>query len=187
MHQPSEVTVLVVDDDPDVTTFLATILEDAGMQVMTAHDGFEALDRLREKIPDVISLDLVMPGKSGVRVLHELRKHPAWSRIPVLVVSGHTRDEAVKRDLATVLADTTISGPSLYLEKPVTPEKYLDAVCRVAGVEIQRPPEQVRAPERSAETLRHELEALLRNADESSLRAALEALRSPVGAGGPKK
>ena len=66
MRQATEVTVLVVDDDPDVTTFLGTILGDAGMHVVTAHDGHEALDRLQEFTPDLISLDLVMPGKSGV-------------------------------------------------------------------------------------------------------------------------
>jgi len=174
MRETRDVTVLVVDDDPDVTTYLATILEDAGMQVMTAHDGAAALERLAERTPDLISLDLVMPGKSGIRLLHELRKHPAWARVPVIVVTGHARDELVKRDLASVLADSSISGPSLYLEKPVTPQKYLDAVCQATGAAPSAGPT---APGPASE-LRTELESLLRNADEATLAAALAALKA---------
>ena len=176
MRRPEEVCVLVVDDDADVATFLATILEDAGMRVVTAHDGFAALDRIRESPPDLISLDLVMPGKSGIRLLHELRKHADWSRIPVIIVSGHTRDEAVRHDLARVLAESTISGPSVYLEKPVTPQKYVEEICRILEVE----PAPTRPPEDRTSELRHQVEAALGSADESTLQAILATLR-PTG------
>lgn len=176
MRRPEEVRVLVVDDEPDILTFLATILEDAGMRVVTAHDGFEALDRIREAPPDLISLDLVMPGKSGIRLLHELRKHADWSRIPVIIVSGHARDEAVRRDLASVLAESTISGPSVYLEKPVTPQKYVEEICRI--LEVERAPGS--PPEDRTSDLRHEVEAALGSADEDTLAAILATLR-PAG------
>jgi CheY-like chemotaxis protein len=180
MRKPADVTVLVVDDDPDVTVFLATILEDAGMRTVMAHDGFEALERIRESPPDLISLDLVMPGKSGIRLLHELRKHSEWSRIPVIIVTGHARDEAVKSDLAKVLEDSTISGPSVYLEKPVTPEKYVEQICRILAVETATPPTR---EDRGAK-LRRELENALRSADEQTLEAMLEALKVGAGKGG---
>jgi CheY-like chemotaxis protein len=190
MRTLEEITVLVVDDDPDVTTFLGTILEDAGMHVVTAQDGFAALDRLREKAPDLISLDLVMPGKSGIRLLHELRKHAEWSRIPVLIVTGHARDETVKRDLAGVLSESSISGPSLYLEKPVTPEKYLVHVCRTLGIEP--PAEHDGTGVDHDQTLRVEAEALLRDASAEELETVLDMLRarrarSAVGAGEEKE
>jgi len=179
MKQLSDVTALVVDDDADITMFLATILEDAGMKVMTAYDGNQALERLRERIPDVISLDLVMPGKSGIRVLHELRKNPAWSRIPVLIVTGHARDPQVRRDLAEVLADSTISGPSAYLDKPVTPEKYLTHVCNAVGLQ---PPGGVAAGEDvAADALRKEAEALLHDADAGEVEEVLRLLRARHG------
>lgn len=174
MRQPEDVTVLVVDDEPDITTFLGTVLEDAGMRVVTAHDGAQALDRIREAPPDLISLDLVMPGKSGIRLLHELRKHPEWSRIPVIIVSGHARDEAVKRDLADVLKDSSISGPSVYLEKPVTPQLYLEQISLVLGVELGAGPVQ----EDRTGKLRKELESALRGADEETLKGLLEGLRA---------
>ncbi len=173
MRQASEVTVLVVDDDPDVTMFLGTILGDAGMRVVTAHDGHEALERLQEVTPDLISLDLVMPGKSGVRLLHDLRKHPSWQRIPVIIVTGHARDEKVRGDLDQVLAESAISGPSCYLEKPVTARAYLEHVCRVVGV---TPPgtQAGQGPDR----LKRELAGLLAEADEESLARAIEALKA---------
>jgi CheY-like chemotaxis protein len=173
MRQTGDVTVLVVDDDPDVTTFLGTILGDAGMKVVTAHDGREALERLEEVTPDLISLDLVMPGKSGVRLLHDLRKHPTWQRIPVIIVTGHARDAKVRGDLDQVLAESAISGPSVYLEKPVTPRAYLEHVCRVVGV---TPPGATAAA--GPERLKHELAGLLADADEESLARAIEALKA---------
>ncbi len=176
MRQPKDVTVLVVDDDPDITTFLGTILEDAGMNVSTAHDGDSALDRIREAPPDLISLDLVMPGKSGIRLLHELRKHPRWSRIPVLIVTGHGRDEAIRRDLSEVLAESTISGPSLYLEKPVTPEKYLAAVCGTLKIEL--PGVAAAQADARRSELREEVEELLASADEAEVREVLRLLRA---------
>jgi CheY-like chemotaxis protein len=176
MREPHDVIVLVVDDDPDVTTFLGTILEDAGMRVVTAHDGASALDRMREVRPDLISLDLVMPGKSGIRLLHDLRKNADWSRIPVLIVTGHARDETVRRDLAAVLADSSISGPSLYLEKPVTPGTYLAHVCETLG--IQRAESAPCGPTTDPETLRCEAESLLRDANPEELESVLRMLRA---------
>ena len=173
MRAASEVSVLVVDDDPDVVLFLSSILEDAGMKVETANDGIGALERIRAHPPDLISLDLVMPGASGVRVLHELRKHPQWSRIPVLIVSGHTRDATVKRDLDDILSDSTISGPSVYLEKPVTPQKYLEQVCRILKVECTPTPVAVDARER----MRGEVARLLDAADPEVLEQVLEHLK----------
>lgn len=175
-RQPKDVTVLVVDDDADITTFLGTILEDAGMKVSTAHDGDAALRRIREAPPDLISLDLVMPGKSGIRLLHELRKHPQWSRIPVLIVTGHARDEAIRKDLSEVLSESAISGPSLYLEKPVTPENYVAAVCSTLKLHLA----DGRAPEAltTRAEMRAEVEELLATADEDEVREVLRLLRS---------
>jgi CheY-like chemotaxis protein len=182
MRKPSDVTVLVVDDDPDVVTFLTSVLEDAGFNVAAATNGLAALERLRQgPLPDLISLDLVMPGHSGIKVLHDLRKHHEWSRIPVMVVSGHSREPEVRRGLDDLLADSTISGPSLYLEKPVTAQKYVEAVCHILALEsIAEAPTGGRA-----EQLRSELSSLLEGADSEALEAALRALRATSQRGQP--
>ena len=62
-------TVLVVDDEEDVRKFLSMALKEAGFNVVTANDGFEALDQVKKQKPDLISLDLVMPKRSGGQVL----------------------------------------------------------------------------------------------------------------------
>lgn len=120
-------TVLIVDDEEDVRKFLKAALDDAGFNVVTACDGFEALNVIREQIPDLISLDLVMPGKSGVAFYNDLIKHKQWSRIPVMVVTGHARDETGRADLG----ELTMTGPGVYLEKPVRPEDYIASVRQI--------------------------------------------------------
>jgi len=169
-RRPSDVTVLVVDDEVDIATYLASVLEDAGMEVVVAHDGDQALEEVARRPPDLISLDLVMPGRSGVKVLRELRRRREWSRIPVIIVTAHARDPKIRGDLDEVLAESTLTGPSLYLEKPVTPRSYLESVCRVLGVE---PPTEEGDPE----GLREEALDLLQNADAETLRDVLSQLR----------
>jgi len=173
-RRPQDVTVLIVDDEVDITNYLGTVLTDAGMQVLIAHDGDEALDVLRSRVPDLISLDLVMPGKSGIRVLVELRRHRVWSRIPVIIVTAHARDPRIQRDLASALADSTMVGPSLYLEKPVTPQSYLQSICAIVGVEATIEPDMAGD---SNGALRDEARKLLDAADAATLEAVLDQLR----------
>jgi hypothetical protein len=80
--------ILVVDDEEDVRTFLITVFEDAGAEVISAADGDTAITMAREHQPDLISLDLSMPGKDGVDTFVELRKTAETQEIPVCVVSA---------------------------------------------------------------------------------------------------
>ena len=116
--------ILVVDDEADVRSFLKAALIEAGFEVITAEDGFLALEEVRKQLPDLISLDLVMPKKSGAKFYHELTKKKEWSKIPVIIVTGHARDELGKADLK----ELTMSGPGVYLEKPVKPDNYIAAI-----------------------------------------------------------
>lgn len=166
-----DMTVLVVDDELDIALYLSSVLEDAGLRVRVANDGREALDMVAEEPPDLISLDLVMPGTSGVRVLHELRRRREWSRIPVIVVTAHARDPEVRGDLTEVLADSSLAGPSLYLEKPVTAKRYLTSVCRVLGVEPETDDRD------DPDALRREAEDLLDGADPAVLAEVVARLR----------
>ena len=176
MARPSERRVLVVDDEEDVITFLTMALEDAGFQTESAYSVDEALEKVKVSPPDCISLDMVMPGKSGIVLFHELHKNPAWAKIPVLFVTGHAKDERVKGDLdaAASLAQSTMSGPATYLEKPVTAEKFVRAVAAAAGVELPEGGEG----EPSPTDLRGELERLARTADPDALAEALRLLKS---------
>jgi CheY-like chemotaxis protein len=171
MVKPEEKTVLVVDDESDIVIYLQTLLQDAGFRVMTAFDGDQALRRVKEKKPDLISLDLVMPKKSGIRFFYELRKNKDWSRIPVIIVTGHARDAKVRAEMDDLFDGKTLSGPRTYLEKPVKPGDYVVLVKRELGIPAQAtaapPDDQVRA----------EAARLLQSADRDTLEAALKVLK----------
>ncbi|MGD8320900.1 MAG: response regulator [Gemmatimonadota bacterium] len=169
MIRPQDRTVLVVDDEPDVREYLAQILRDAGFRVRTASDGVEAMEMIRAERPDFISLDLVMPRKSGHKLLYELRKDRELSRIPVLIVTAHARDELGQEHLADIVDSRVIAGPGVYLEKPVKPLDYVRCVQRALGIE-ETPENGDRAG------LQEELRQRMAGAEPHALRRALEAL-----------
>ena len=97
-------SVLVIDDDPDVRGFIANSLEEQGYRVREAGDGREGLAAIERETPDLVVLDFIMPGLSGAEVARHIRaKRPDQ---PILFVSGYSETEAVKRTApdATVLA-----------------------------------------------------------------------------------
>lgn len=177
MVSPEEMTVLVVDDEPDVLNFLQEALEDAGFTVLTASDGIEAIDALKANKVDFISLDLVMPNKSGARCLYEIRKNKEWSSIPVVVVTGHARDELGRSDFEEIFSGKTISGPQVYLEKPVRAKDYVDMVKRQLGIEVVESPENNARPE----DLKKNLKDMLDGADSDTLRKIKEMLKKKGG------
>jgi CheY-like chemotaxis protein len=168
MTGPQDKTILVVDDEPNVRDYLAQILLDAGFNVVTAGDGTEAMEKIRADPPDFISLDLVMPRKSGHKLLYELQKDKVLSKIPVLIVTAHARDELGEVDLKDIVENRVIAGPGVYLEKPVKPLDYVRCVQRALGLE-ESPPDRV--------SLQEELQRVLPDAEPHALRRALEALK----------
>lgn len=88
-------SVLVIDDDPDVRGFVVTSLEEQGFRVQEASNGREGLAALERETPDLVVLDFIMPGLSGADVARQIRaSHPEQ---PILFVSGYSETEAVKR------------------------------------------------------------------------------------------
>jgi DNA-binding response OmpR family regulator len=89
------VSVLVIDDDPDVRAFIAASLEEQGYRVRVASDGRHGLAALERETPDLVVLDFIMPGLSGAEVARKIRaKRPEQ---PILFVSGYSETDAVKR------------------------------------------------------------------------------------------
>jgi CheY-like chemotaxis protein len=169
MAKASDFLVLVVDDEDDIRAYLSTALQDAGFRVTTASSGRQALEAVNRERPDFISLDLVMPGGSGIGFLHELRRHKEWSSIPVMVVTGHAQDDLGRADLTKALEGSLLVGPRTYLEKPVTPNSYVSAVCKSLGIE---PP-----PATDETDLRAQAARLLKDAPREKLAGILELLR----------
>jgi len=170
METTSSKTILVVDDEPNVRGYLSSILEDAGFLVLTAEDGEQALEMIEHHRPDLISLDLIMPKKTGHRLLFELKRNKALSRIPVLVVTAHAQDELGKGDLDDLLEHGIMSGPGTYLEKPVRPLTYVRSIQRALGM-----PESPDTLDKIQ--LKEELDERIREASPEDLRKALAILK----------
>jgi CheY-like chemotaxis protein len=135
MSNPSEKRVLVVDDEPDVRNFLSACIEDAGFNVETAGSGEEALAKIEESLPDLMTIDMVMPGMSGVQLLRKLRKIKDCSGIPVIVITAHAKDEFGNEDIKKFRAFTSGQGPKHILEKPITPNSIVKAICDILKVD----------------------------------------------------
>jgi CheY-like chemotaxis protein len=81
-------TILVIDDEPIIRQLFQKVLEHEGHIILTAGNGREALEVMRQQVPDLILLDLMMPVMDGISFLRLLRRHIDWSEVPVVVMSA---------------------------------------------------------------------------------------------------
>lgn len=116
-------TVLVVDDDPDAREYLTTVLEDNGFTTMTANDGTEAIAALEESVPDLVSLDISMPEKSGVAVYRKLKEDERFKGVPVIIITGIS--EEFERFISS---RRQVPPPEGYIAKPVDAEQFVRKV-----------------------------------------------------------
>ena len=127
--------ILIVDDDADVILFLSTVLQDHGYTTIGASNGLEGLEKAKSNYPDLILLDLMMPQKSGLALLSDLKKDDTLKEIPVIMVTGVSGETGIdleaffKKD-ATSDPERNALKPEGYIEKPVDPQKLLKLVKR---------------------------------------------------------
>jgi CheY-like chemotaxis protein len=120
-------TILVVDDEPDVRTFLSTLFEDSGYATVMAQDGIEALSRVKEKAPDLVTLDITMPNKSGVKFYREMKESAEWRKVPIIIVTG------VSGEFKTFISTRKqVPPPEGYLSKPIDKTEILKLVKKLA-------------------------------------------------------
>ena len=113
-------TVLIVEDEHLLAEALSATLDIEGLETIIVHDGLQALTMARKLHPDLILLDVMLPGKSGIEVCATLKTDPATSSIPVVIVSAR----AEKEDRSVGLA----AGADVYVTKPFSPVKLINLV-----------------------------------------------------------
>lgn len=112
--------VLVVDDEANIVLSLEFLMQQAGFQVDTAEDGESALARIAESPPDLVLLDISLPGISGFDVLERLRGDPAHARLPIIMLTAHGREVEREKGLAL--------GADDYVTKPFSTQTLVEKV-----------------------------------------------------------
>jgi UDP-3-O-[3-hydroxymyristoyl] N-acetylglucosamine deacetylase len=125
--------ILIVDDEPEIRSSLMGVLKDEGFQIETAQDAEQCLEKVRSTKPDVVLLDIWMPGRDGVQIIPELKEiNPL---LPVIIISGHA---TIQNAL-----DATRKGAFDFIEKPFQVESILLSIDRaLERTSKEKPSEQ---------------------------------------------
>jgi len=107
-------SVLIVDDEPMARTLLRLMLVRAGFNVAEAEDGYDALAKVKQSQPDIVLLDVMMPGMDGFTVCEKLRHGENTSDLPIIMLSAKTDLDSINKGLRV--------GATKYLTKPISPE-----------------------------------------------------------------
>lgn len=117
--------ILIVDDSPTEIHVLSTILESNGYQVVTAESGESGVSVAKAELPDLVLMDVVMPGLNGFQATRQLKKDPATSHIPVVIVT--TKDQETDKIWGMR------QGAKDYLTKPVEEGNLINTIQAILG------------------------------------------------------
>ena len=122
---PSGRRILVVDDEPHIRRVLSAVLGDRGFEIEMASDGVEGLDEFNARDFDLVILDLMMPGASGLEILSRIRSDPQRSETPVIILTAKGQDTDREAALA--------GGANDFLTKPFSPKKLIARIEEILG------------------------------------------------------
>ena len=117
--------VLVAEDEPNIVAALEFLLRRGGYEVEVAGDGAQALAMIERAPPDLVLLDVMMPGKSGYEVCARIRERPEWRRMKVIMLTAKGRDADEQKGLG--------AGADLYVTKPFSTRDLLEKVRTLLG------------------------------------------------------
>ncbi|MGJ8611675.1 MAG: response regulator transcription factor [Octadecabacter sp.] len=117
--------VLLIEDEPNIIEAISYILSKDGWTVHTHSDGETAMDKIMQGVPDLIILDVMLPGKSGYDILRELRAQDVTKDVPVMMLTA--RGQAKDREMALGL------GATQFMTKPFSNAEVLESVRTLAG------------------------------------------------------
>jgi len=126
--------ILIVDDEPDIVSYLEMVLQDQGFETVTAGNGNEALEVVRRERPDLVTLDISMPEASGTRFYKEMRTDPELVAIPVVIVTAVTGLGGDKHAYEKFISNRRlVPPPEGFFPKPIDREEFLNAIDEILG------------------------------------------------------
>lgn len=114
--------ILIVDDEPSTAEMFRLMLDQAGYRVAVAHGTGVAINALRRERPDLLLLDVMMPGVSGLELCRYVRRDPEWAHLPIVLISAKSQPEDIQEGLE--------AGATVYLTKPVAKDELLESIRR---------------------------------------------------------
>jgi len=123
--------ILIVDDESDIATYLATVLKANGFVPTVARNAQAAFRVVHELHPDLISLDIMMPRESGIALYKKLKGNHATATIPVIIVSGVEQEG--KFDFRSYVPDESIPEPECFMEKPIDVNEYVRTIRQITS------------------------------------------------------
>jgi CheY-like chemotaxis protein len=125
--------ILIIDDEQDMITYLTTLLQDHGYETTCSMNADDGLQKALQESPDLITLDLLMPDKTGIRLYKDLKKDAKLRQVPVIMVTGFTAGQHPMIDFRKFIYERSLPGPEAFIEKPVDPDALLAAVSQAIG------------------------------------------------------
>jgi two-component system, OmpR family, alkaline phosphatase synthesis response regulator PhoP len=116
-------SILVADDEPNIVLSLEFVLKQAGFRVRTVADGQAALTAIAEEPPDLVLLDVMIPGRDGYAVCQEIRANPVWQNMRIIMLTAKGGD--VQREKGLSL------GADDYVTKPFSPRELVERIRRM--------------------------------------------------------
>jgi len=129
-------TAVVIDDELDITTYLSSILESHDFEVRVAHDATSGEKLIRDMPPELILIDLMMPGRSGIQLFARLRGDELTKQIPLVMVTGIKEQMGI--DWGEIVDRLKARRPDDFIEKPIDPETLMEVVNTVLAGKNQK-------------------------------------------------
>ena len=121
--------ILIVDDEEDILAYLGTFFQNNGYETCTACNGQEALEKTKTENPDLVTLDIVMPKKSGIRYYREMKDDPHLKKTPIIIITAITGWGYDKQGFHKFIKSSKqIPPPEGFLSKPIDPDELLKVV-----------------------------------------------------------
>lgn len=118
-------TILIVDDEPNIVISLEFLMKREGFDVAIASDGESAIAAMDANKPDLVLLDIMMPGKDGYEVCRQIRATPEWQAVKIVMLSAKSRDSEIAKGLAL--------GADAYITKPFSSKELAQQVKQLLG------------------------------------------------------